>query len=135
MGWYVIKSVNCPYVLNLRRPEVRGGDCGDLILDQERGGECQLWEFDSQSRIVAQTGDALDVESWHTGGRNVIARKPVSAMNQKFKFDDDGFIVHTLTKLVLDVDEESAKCGAQLVLKERGSGSCQQWELIDQCSV
>jgi len=134
MPWHVVKSVHCPYVLNLRPLAVRGGKCGDLILDAERGGDCQLWHFDDESRIVAKTGDALDVENWHTKGRNIIARKPVNGQNQKFKYEDDGYIVHLMTGLVLDV-EGAKECGAQLVLKEKGCGDCQQWELIHHCPV
>ena len=51
-----------------------------------------------------------------------------------FRYDDDGTIVHTMTGLVLDV-EGASECGALLVLKEKGCGDCQQWELIDQCPV
>jgi len=145
MSWYTIKSVHCPYVLNLRPLAVRGGKCGDLILENilpddtenyrdRQKKACQVWQFDEKSRIVAKTGDALDVENLHTGGRNVIAKKPINGQNQKFKLEDDGYIVHLLTGLVLDV-EGTSQCGAQLVLKEKGCGDCQQWELLDYCPI
>ena len=58
-------------------------------MDEEKGEDCQLWKFDgdldSSTRIINKEGDALDVENWHTGGRNLIARAPVNALNQKFK--------------------------------------------------
>ena len=68
---------------------IRGAKCGDLVLDEEKGEDCQLWQFDgdldSSTRIINKEGDALDVENWHSGGRNLIARAPVNALNQKFK--------------------------------------------------
>jgi hypothetical protein len=137
MPYFVVKSVNCPFVLHLRKLDVRGPKCGDLVLDEEKGEDCQLWKFDgdldSSTRIINKEGDALDVENWHTGGRNLIARAPVNALNQKFKFED-GFLVHIMTKKVVDVEGDRV-CGAQLVLNERGCGDCQEWELIDQCPV
>jgi len=127
MEWYIIQSKKCDFVLNLKKPEVRGGKCGDLELDEQRGGVCQLWQHDDQKRLVTKGGDALDVENWHTGGRNIIARKPILGMNQKFEFDDEGYITHVITKKVLDV-EGDMECGAQLVLSEKGASDCQLWE-------
>lgn len=131
MSWGVIRSKNCNFVLNLRDTEVRSEKCGDLVLDEQRGDECQLWLHDDAKRIISKKGYALDVEGFPRG-KNIIAKIKHHGQNQKFAIDSEGFITHIMTGKVLDV-EGDMECGAQLVIKEKGSGDCQTWEFT-QCA-